>query len=104
MATTVKYDPTVSAKILPGNARIKRENDEKRIAELAKTIHPHLYSFDEWIEWTGNNYIKSYYDVMFPDGTIFFHAYPNAGALHVGQYRLTKADNLKVRLSVGRPY
>jgi len=64
---------------LEKNRKFKREDDAERIARAG---HPHPYNYDEWVEWTSNNYIKSHYTVKMPDGTIWEHAYPNAGNLH----------------------
>lgn len=86
-------------------------NQTKRTIDAAKIESfessgrfKHGYDYVEWRDWNGNNYIKSYYDVMMPDGSIVKHVRPNAGILHVGNLRLDKDSGVKVRLSSDLPY
>lgn len=64
----------------------------------------HIYYYDEWRVWTGNNYIKSWYDVKLPDGTVLTHMWPNAGTLSGKGQRFTVGDGVLVRLSQDSPY
>lgn len=71
---------------------LRNEDKIRRMLPIA-----HAYCYVEWREWTGNNYIKSYYDVLLPTGEIIEHAWPNGGT--VGGY----ASDVKVRLSSTLP-
>lgn len=62
----------------------------------------------EWQPFTENfDYLKEFYDVMLPDGTVLNHFWPNAGkmnAMHgAPQKQYTHLDNIKVRLSPDHP-
>ena len=84
----------------------KRRMDEEKIQKRASQFE-HIYDKDEWRPWTGNNYIKSWYDVMLPDGTVIEHFWPNAGNLnhYRGQYVFDEnRSDIKVRLSSIDPY
>lgn len=81
--------------------RTKRNADIRRIEKLVTDGYgEHAYDFHEWREWTGNNYIKSLYDVMLADGTVLYCLYPNAGTLYQKNTVIESAMKVKVRLSL----
>lgn len=86
------------------NPKLKRQVDASKIVKFEMSGFKHIYCYDEWREWTGNNYIKSYYDVLLQDGTILYHSWPNGGTLNKGREGFDKHSNVKVRLSEGYPY
>ena len=86
------------------NFELKREMDSVKIIKFNATGFTHGYSYDEWRPWNGNNYIKSYHDLLLPNGKIIMHQWPNAGMFRVGVLVFDKESNVKVRLSKGYPY
>lgn len=84
----------------------KRELDKTKIANLQASGHEHIYTYDEFRPWTGNNYIKSHYDVQLQDGTIVEYCYPNAGMMNAPDGRKFSGEDggVKVRLSNSIPY
>lgn len=72
--------------------------NRKKIEEYGPNF-VHDYSQDEWRPWTGNNYIKSHYDILLPDGTIIEHQWPNAGFIR----EFEGGDNIMVKLSDTHP-
>ena len=70
----------------------------------AKAGHVHDYSFDEWRPWTGENYIKVYYDVEV-QGSVIKHCWPNTGLLtsYNGRHTFGPSDGVLVRISSERP-
>ena len=85
------------------NAPLKRLMDEKKIHRLG---FPHAYDYSdgEWKTWTGNNYIKSHYDVLLADGSVIEHCWPNAGKMNKGKYQFEACHDVKVRLSESAPF
>lgn len=81
----------------------KRKWDAEKEARCG---HPHIYNYDEWVPWTGNNYIKSNYDVLLSDGTVIEDCRPNAGKMlsYDGRHEFTEHDNVKVRLAKTAPW
>lgn len=79
---------------------LKKRIDDEKIRSLNRSGHHHPYVYEEWVDWTGNNYIKSYYDVLLPDGEILTHCWPNAGMLNASNGMKLKANSgVKARLS-----
>lgn len=79
---------------------LKKRNDSKKIAAFESDgRHKHGYDYEEWRPWTGNNYIKSYYDVLLENGTIIYHLWPNAGSLNRGKHFYDVDSGVKARLS-----
>lgn len=79
---------------------LKRKHDEEMIAEWRQRYGiEHQYSFDTWTPWTGNGYIKSWYDLRFPDGTILRNKWPNAGVFLTSRGRIDETSGVEVRLS-----
>lgn len=78
----------------------------RRIYEekLAGAHHPHIYSPDEWREWTGNNYLKVWYDALATDGTIIKHCWPNAGYLMSGSCKIAGNTGVLCRVSATHPH
>lgn len=87
---------------LSGESLMRKLNAEK----IARMGDLHIYDYEEWCTWTGNNYIKSHYDVLLPDGTVLEHCRPNAGVMfeHRGVREFRAEDNVKVRLSKTSPW
>lgn len=90
--------------VLGVNFELKRRMDSGKIIKMNASGETHAYDYDEWRPWTGNNYIKSQYDLMLPNGKIIMHQYPNAGMFRVGVLVFDKESNVKVRLSKGYAY
>ena len=83
----------------------KLKLDEEKIRNLKAAGHEHIYSYDTWVVWTGNNYIKSCYDVRLPDGEIIEFCTPNGGKMNAPDGRKwTEDDKVEVRLSKSVPY
>ncbi len=92
-------DPVQSDRI-----SLKKEYDAEKIKGFeADGRHKHAYDYEEWRVWTGNNYIKSYYDVKLPDGSIIHHCWANAGVLRKGFDAFMDSSNVLVRLSSSYP-
>lgn len=83
---------------------IKLRFDTEKVQALEASGPQHPYSYHEWAKWTGDNYIKSYYDVLLPSGKIVKECWPNAGKLKSGGYSFDAASNVKVRLSASSPF
>lgn len=95
----------MSTEVAQVNPELKRKIDAKRVETFEfGGRHKHIYCYDEWRDWTGNNYIKSYYDLLLQDGTILYHCFPNAGVFKKGREGFDKHSNVKIRLSHGYPY
>lgn len=79
----------------------KRQIDAEKIADFERHGHKHLYNYDEWVDWTSNNYIKSWYTVKLADGTIIDFARPNAGVLcgYTGREVRPKEKGVMVKLA-----
>lgn len=84
--------------------RVKRKLDAERIARYMSEKNPHAYDYVEFRPWTGNGYIKSWYDLLLEDGRIIEHVWPNAGQIRVGKVIYTKESNVQIRLSEDSPY
>lgn len=85
------------------------ERKEFSIADYVKrkeASYQHDYSFDEWRSWTGENYVKVWYDVLLPDGVIVHGCWPNAGLLTDTSTGNTwsSTDNVQVRISRTLPH
>lgn len=72
--------------------------------KTAAATHPHAYSPFEWRPWTGNNYLKVWYDAKATDGTIFEHCWPNAGYLMSGSCKFEGNKGIMCRVSATHPY
>lgn len=84
---------------------LKKDQDAEKIQNFeASGCFKHGYDYVEWRLWTGNNYIKSYYDVMLEDGTILEHCVANAGVMRVGMRKFDANSNVRIRLSLKYPY
>lgn len=74
------------------------------VEKARRSHHEHIYYCDMWKTWTGNNYLKTWYDVKLSDGTVIEHMWPNAGRLSGKGYDLGVEDNVDVRLSLDSPF
>lgn len=88
----------------PVNPELKRRTDAARIESMKSAGITHIYDYGVWREWTGNNYIKSWYDILLADGRIIYHVRPNAGLMRSGPLVFDEKSNVKVRLSEDFPY
>jgi len=83
---------------------MRSEPKEFSIADYVKrkeASYQHDYSFDEWRQWNGENYVKIWYDVLLSCGMIVKGCWPNAGLLidtSTGR-QWSAADNVQVRIS-----
>jgi hypothetical protein len=94
----------MSSSALSENLTLKRELDAKKVEDFeASGRFKHGYSYDEWRIWNGNNYIKTHYDVLLPDGTIIEHCWANAGKLRKGFHVFDEHSNVKIRVSASYP-
>lgn len=78
--------------------------DLKKIRDMEASGTTHAYNHTDWRPWTGNNYIKSYYDVTLSNGIVLKHILPNAGLLRRGKMILDKESGVFVRLSTDLPF
>lgn len=85
-------------------AAVKHRNDERKIKDMADSGHPHQYDRVEFRPWTGNGYIKSWYELQKEDGTIIPFVWPNAGIFQHQGVRYDASSNVKIRLAVQWPY
>ena len=83
----------------------KKQTDAIKIENFKRAGHTHLYNYHEWLPWTGNHYIKSFYDVMLPDGSVIKYCWPNAGKMNApGGRKFTEYDDIRVVLSASSPF
>lgn len=93
-----RYTRRNNPDLLAADRAFKRKIDAEKIA---RCNHPHPYNYDEWVLWTGNQYIKSYYTVKRADGSIVEYARPNAGMLfgYHGEIIPEMEKNVMVKLA-----
>lgn len=91
---------TVQETFTPMSAAAREAYEEK----LAEATFPHAYSPDEWRPWTGNNYLKVWYDARATDGKIIEHCWPNAGYLKSGSCKFEGNRGIMCRVSATLPY
>lgn len=72
--------------------------------ELYKVHGVVPYSHDKWVDWTGRDYIKSFYDIKLPDGTVLLCHWVNAGRFIVGDITYDKDSGIQVKLSGSSPH
>lgn len=100
--TSSVIDPVSMRELAAYNALTPKQRID--LEKIYRAGHVHPYSFDEWVTWTGNNYIKSWYDVQVNDDVVLFHMWPNAGKLSGKGQCYSAEDNVKVRLSKTAPF
>lgn len=84
--------------------KAKKAFDDEKIRSFESSGHKHNYDYFDWRPWSGNNYIKSYYDVKLADGQIIEFCQPNGGIMRKGDRRFDESSGVMIRLSSTMPY